>query len=132
MNNALLLQKFKDIIELANPFDQFCALKQLKKEYKHSDFYKNTKLNIYKAYELFCKTQYVGLITTLKELLTEERLSEFINGVFETVHLDVLINNMLRSINYDQLAEMIQDLIPDLDVKQLEQITQQLKDLTQK
>jgi replicative DNA helicase len=132
MNNELLFQRFKGISELKNPFDQLCALKQFKKEYKHSDFYKSTRLSIYKTYELFCKTQYTTLIATIQELLSEDQLSEFINGVFETIHLDVLINNMLRSINYDQLAELIQDLIPDLDIKQIEQITQQLKELTQK
>ena len=132
MNNKTLWQSFNDIMNMSNPLDQICQLKQMQKEYKKSEFYKLTKMNIYKAYEMTCKTQYSSLVKTIQSLLTDDNLSEYINNVFETVHLDVLFNNMLRSINYDQLNEFISDLIPDLDIKQIQQITQQLKELIEK
>lgn len=119
-------------MDIHNPLEQFCALKQMRKVYKKSMFYKNTKLNIYKAYELACKMLNTGLIIKLNNLLNEEELSDFINNTIETIHLDVLINNLLRSVNYEHLSETLKTLVPDLDTTQLQELITQLKDLTDK
>lgn len=132
MNNTELLLKFQDIMDINNPLEQVCALKQMRKIYKKSMFYKTTRINIYKAYEMACKMLNTSLIVKINNLLDEEQLSDFINNTIETIHLDVLINNLLRSVNYEHLSETLTALVPDLDTTQLQELINRLKDLTDK
>ena len=55
MNTETLFNWFRDISQGKNSLEIFEELTKNKKEYKSSDFYKNTHLSIYKAYEIYIR-----------------------------------------------------------------------------
>ena len=129
MSNQNLLQALNEIAIIENPLDRFIALKQLKKQYKKSNFYKQTKLNIFKAFELITKTSSIELINKINILLSEENLSNFVNQQLSNIHFDDVLNRLLYSVDYEHVNRMLQNILPDnnLDAKQLQTLIEQLK-----
>lgn len=129
MNNQNLLQALNEIAIIENPLDRFIALKQFNKKYKKSNFYKQTKLNVFKAFELITKTFSIELINKINILLSEENLSNFINQQLINIHLDDVLNRLLYSVDYEHVNRMLQNILPDnnLDAKQLQTLIEQLK-----
>lgn len=129
MNNQNLLQALNEIAIIENPLDRFVALKQFNKKYKKSNFYKQTKLNVFKAFELITKIFSIELINKINILLSEENLSNFINQQLSNIHFDDVLNRLLYSVDYEHVNRMLQNVLPDnnLDAKQLQTLIEQLK-----
>ena len=129
MNNQELLLSFQSIMNETNPLVQYCRLKEMKKQYVKSDFYKQTRINIYKAFEIACKMNVNNVLYRINTLLEETNLADFINDNLQMIHLDTLINSFLQGVNYEHLTEAIHNIIPDIDIEQLNVLTKQLKEV---
>lgn len=114
MNNQELFKQFADISKTSNSLDLFCELKKIEKQYKKSDFYKQTKLNIINAYKIFAMDGFIRLNNILHNplilalskhdmaelsMLLEDFITMFdfnkLDGLFE------YIRNKLESLNLD-------------------------------
>lgn len=111
MNNQELVTLFRQINKLDNCFDREIALKQAKKQYKKSQFYKQTHYSIYRAYTIFS----LNGINTLSALLNSQIVSDLARGniaglqagieqFVETFDLEVF-NNLFTKIA-DKLTSM--------------------------
>lgn len=75
ITNDELLQRFKEITELSNSLDEMIALKVLKREYKHSNFYAITHKSIEQAYYLYKIENTINFTTLL------DNIQKAINGL---------------------------------------------------
>ena len=107
MNNYDLYLKFIDIAS-HNTFDAYIALKEFKKEYKKSEFYKKTHMPISCAYKMFLQQLPGKLFFKLQELTDIESLStkltEVINGIDEDT-VNNLIDKLTSVFNMEQLQD---------------------------
>lgn len=105
MNNQELYLKFIEIAS-CNPFDAYCKLKDFKKEYKKSDFYKATHMPLNKAYEYASKTIFVQLYTKLQEITDVSSWVDKINDFIEDLDGDTiqgLMDKISSSFNFANL-----------------------------
>jgi hypothetical protein len=105
MNNQELYLKFIEIAS-CNPFDAYCKLKDFKKEYKKSDFYKATHLPLNKAYEYASKTIFVQLYTKIQEITDVSSWVAKINYFIEDLDEDTiqsLIDKISSHFNLNSL-----------------------------
>ena len=78
MDNIELEQKVLDIIQTKNYFDMVIKVKDFEKEYKTSDFYKNTKkpLNeVIKEAKIYYALQLKDIGTTIQRVIDELDIS---------------------------------------------------------
>ena len=113
MNNYDLYLKFIEISSL-NPFDAYIQLKDLQKAYKKSEFYKQTKLSIKKAYSLFLKMMPVQLVAKLHELTDIDRLG-------------IKISDLLNSIDEDAINNVFDKFVNMFDINKLQEEKGDLK-----
>ena len=113
MNNYDLYLKFIEISSL-NPFDAYIQLKDLQKTYKKSEFYKQTKLSIKKAYALFLKMIPVQLVVKLHELTDTDRLG-------------IKISDLLNSIDEDAINNVFDKFVNMFDINKLQEEKGDLK-----
>lgn len=116
MNNKELSERFDRIDELDNSFDSIVALKQFNKDYKHSDFYKLTKMSVFKAYELYHKMDLITVINKVKNLVNPTKLSQFLQQTVDQLEPDTIQNF------FDKIGEVF-------DVQALEPQKQELQEL---
>lgn len=122
MNNYELHLKFMEIAAY-NIFDSYSKLKEFKKEYKQSDFYKSTHMPIQKAYKLFNQTLFTQLYFKLKELIDPTLWSYKLNQVMEDIDDDSLNNFMSKITAYFNLNNL-------MDEKgELQSLIQQIKNI---
>ncbi len=76
MTNTQLLELFKTIAEVDNCFDREIMLKKAKKQYKKSYFYRETKMNIHRAYAVFT----LSGLSKIAAILSSPILSAFAKG----------------------------------------------------
>ena len=119
MTNQELYNTLLEIM-YKNPLDAYCALKQLRKDYKRSEFYKATKLPLNKAYELVCSSLAIQLHNKLRELTDVEqwvaKLESFIDDLDEN-SVDNFINKIISSLRLDNLTKEqgeLQDLLDQM------------------
>lgn len=93
MNNTELQQFFKDILDIDNCFDRVIELKRKNKEYKKSQFYKQTKISIHKAFTLF--------------------KLEFFNDIVKIINSPIL--NTIKTCDLDKLKDIIENFLSDID-----------------
>lgn len=122
MNNIQLSQEFDKITKLDNSLNIVCALSKLKKQYKKSDFFKQTHLSINRAYMIYLSDGLIALYKFLhspvfkalgsgkaEELsdLVETYLSEFdytkLDGLFD--YLTAKFENL--NLDNSQLFEIV-------------------------
>ena len=121
MNNYDLYLKFMEIASY-NIFDSYTKLKEFKKEYKQSDFYKATRMSLKKAYKLFSQTLFTQLYFKLKELTNPTTWSEKLNQLMEDINEDSLsnfMNKITQYFNLDNLTDEkgeLQNLLNQLKV----------------
>lgn len=113
MNNYDLYLKFIEISSL-NPFDAYIQLKDLQKTYKKSEFYKQTKFSIKKAYALFLKMMPVQLVAKLHELTDTDRLG-------------IKISDLLNSIDEDAINNVFDKFVNMFDINRLQEEKGDLK-----
>ena len=105
MNNYELYFKFATISSL-NAFDAYIELKQFKKEYKKSDFYKKTKMPLFRAYKIYCNSLVPELYHKLKDWVTGEGIGAKLTEILENIDSDVLfekVQQIVGSFNLDNL-----------------------------
>ena len=100
MNNEQLFQLFQSIDKNANCFDRTVALKKAKKQYKKSEFYKQTHYPIQVAYKIYCG----NALNTLSALLNSRVIQSLSRG------------------NYAALQVELEDFISGFDLTKLDYI----------
>jgi hypothetical protein len=107
MNNYDLYLKFIEIAAM-NSFDSYIALKQFKKEYKKSEFYKQTHMPISVAYKMFLQQLPGQLFFKLQELTDVHswaaKLTEVLNNIDEDA-INNLIDKFTSMINMEALQD---------------------------
>ena len=113
MTNLELEREFQNIMTLDNSFNRLFAINALKKDYKKSEFYKSTKLDIFSAYELFVKDVLVYGIFKIKSFLTPERLGDYLTDLADNIQPDAiekLTNSIIESLKLDDIMSSTQEL----------------------
>jgi hypothetical protein len=112
MNNHDLYLKFIEIASY-NPFDAYVELKKFKKDYKKSEFYKETRLRIDKAYKMFLGAMPGQLLAKIKEFTDTEslvtKIEDLINGIDEDA-INGLFEKLSNVFNIDKLQDEKGDL----------------------
>lgn len=116
MDNITLEKMFFSIMDKSNGFDRYIALKKLNKEYKKTDFYKKTKMNIRKAYELFVKDGLIYTLSRIKNSLTPDNLGEY-------------LTNLLDNIQPDAIEQLTERIIQNLNLSEITSSTKELGDI---
>lgn len=122
MNNYDLYLKFIEIASY-NPFDAYVELKKFKKEYKKSEFYKETGLRIDKAYKMFLGAIPGQLLAKIKEFTDVESLAAKLTDVINNIDEDT-VNNLFTKLTSSFNLEQLQDEKGDLKI-----LLNQIKDL---
>ena len=114
MTNQELVQLFREINKHENCFDREIALKQAKKRYKKSQFYKQTHYSIQRAYLIF---NFNGL-HTLSTLLNSKTFNDLARGDIASLQAGIetfietfdmtAFNNVFASIG-EKLSSMSGD-----------------------
>lgn len=107
MNNTELHQLFYEISAIENSFDKFLKLKEIKKAYKTSDFYKTTKMPYIKAYEWFVKQTIVPDVINIKQHFTPTKIGQFINDCLDSIAPEAVEDLMERIVSYLNTTELI-------------------------
>ena len=97
MNNAELVTLFTTINKTTNCFDRELKLRQARKEYKKSDFYKNTHYSIHRAYYLF-NLNWLNTLSAFVNSPAFEALARGNKAVFAAE-----IEQLLTSFDYSKL-----------------------------
>ena len=87
MNNAELELKIKEIIAIENYFDMIIAVKDFEKDYKGSDFYKETKMSlveIIKQAKLHYALQLNDLSSKIQKVINELNVDN-LNSVLDQI-----------------------------------------------
>ena len=101
MNTETLFNWFRDISQGKNSLEIFEELTKNKKEYKSSDFYKNTHLSIYKAYEIYIK----NTENTIVQLINGEIVQDLLKG--KTSSLALLLEQLMDQIDFEKIDNII-------------------------
>ena len=101
MNTETLFNWFRDISQGKNSLEIFEELTKNKKEYKSSDFYKNTHLSIYKAYEIYIK----NTENTIVQLVNGEIVQDLLKG--KTSSLALLLEQLMDQIDFEKIDNII-------------------------
>lgn len=115
MNNIELEAKFKTISQINNSLDAIIELNKLKKEYKKSDFYKITKLSIFKAYKMSLEFRLAYIIDKVHSISNMEDLA-------------IRINELIDNIDEDTLNSFAEKLSNIMSISQLEEYNKKLGD----
>lgn len=87
MNNAELELKIKEIIAIENYFDMIIAVKDFEKDYKGSDFYKETKMSlveVIKQAKLHYALQLSDLSSKIQKVINELNVDN-LNSVLDQI-----------------------------------------------
>ena len=109
MNNEQLFELFQKIDESTNCFDRAIALKQAKKQYRKSDFYKQTLMPIHKAYEMY---QIRGVLD-LCALLNTPTVRTFISG--DTLLMRLKVQNFFAEFDTSVLEPIFEYVLEKLN-----------------
>lgn len=123
MDNFELEQQFATINE-QNVFDRYLSLRQLKKEYKNSDFYKQTHCPFGKAYKIYLEGSWNTLLNKLKLITDKDYIIEYFKELFEQGKIndaiENFVNNFISQISVEEMEDMrgqINKLLDKWDIK---------------
>lgn len=105
MTNYELWLEFHRISAL-NIFDAQIELKLLKKKYKKSDFYKQTRYSFNKAYSLFVSGLMLKLYYTLKDWTDVDMLGIKLSQVIENIDTEKIqeaSDKIIKSLEFSKL-----------------------------
>ena len=102
MNNIELEQKIKELCAIENYFDMYEAIAAFEKEYKASDFYKNTK-------------------RPLEKVIKEAR----IHYALQLQDLEKKIQNLIDNLSLEHLTELL-DKVSDIFTAENNEILEEL------
>lgn len=122
MTNFELELAFQKVFENKDCFDNYLSLLNLKKEYKKTSFYKQTRMPLQKAYNLFVLNKFYKIINFLASLDNTEYIgnliTEYINNIDQDTlnsFLDRILNNFDPS-NLKDIQAKLQTAITDLKI----------------
>lgn len=101
MNNTELFELFRSISKESNCFDREIALKKLKKQYKKSYFYKQTKYSLHKAYIIYC----LGAFSNITTLLNSELVTQICHGDMQ--YLQAKFEEFLDGVDVSKIEDII-------------------------
>ena len=102
-----LKELFDSIIALPNALDRITKLREIKKQYKTSDFYKHTHMPIHKAYAAFVQDSIANAALYIKRCATAEHVAEYVTNLLDHISPDVIENLMDRIVNSLDTSELI-------------------------
>lgn len=108
MNNIELELKFKEILSKSNTLDSMIELKKIKKEYKKSDFYKETKLPINKAFKLYNSIKVAAIIEKIKYYTVTTNIIDELNFILENIdeeQINAILNKLSNIIKTDGIRQ---------------------------
>ena len=114
MNNEQLVELFQRINKNTNCFDREIALKKAKKQYKKSNFYKQTHYPIQKAFLLFNMNGF----NTLMAFLNSPMLQSLMRG--NKVAFVVELEQLLDGFDYTKIDKIFEYLSKHLSSLVLE------------
>lgn len=130
MNNFDLAVKIEECLTERNALDAIEKLVELRKEYKDSEFYKNTKIGFDQCVEMYGKV--VGIQSTrrnfadmLEDYLLNldtfrlQRMADKFTEKLETVDLTGItnvLNNLTKELNFEELQSKLQEF-GELNIK---------------
>lgn len=123
MNNFELAVKIEECLIQSNPLDSIVQLVELRRNYKETDFYKNTKLSFEQCIEMYGKVLQIQagrkdlseLIVDYIENLDTEKLQRAFDKLaarLEKVDLsqfDSLLDGLKNNLNFSELRSKIQE-----------------------
>ena len=112
MDNNQLYVAFYNIGK-GNPLEVNSKLKKLKKEYKASDFYKQTKMPIRCAYNMFKRNMFTAALFRVQDFLTTGGIASKISEILDNIDSDSLqnfIDAISEVFNTESLDEQKGDL----------------------
>ena len=115
MNNKELFERFSQITQ-NNPFDTAMELKNLRKEYRKSDFYKATRMPLHKAYKMYVETSMVRIFSEICSFLNLDTLKQ-------------KANNFLLGIDVGSIEHFFDVIKEKFNLESLQNETGELKDL---
>ena len=109
LTNLEISNRLEEIAKEENFIDQLESLTSFKKEYKTSDFYKKTKLNlfdVYKSFSLYKSLRLESLFDSIQREINKldlQHLTELLTQFGETMEKE---NNDVRA-NFELLKEIM-------------------------
>ena len=119
MNNAELFQLFLNIQrESENLFDVTLKLKQVRKQYRKSEFYRSTHMSIDKAYEMFV----ANTIHEIIKFVNKDSIMQLIRGDFTLLReeFETLVENFDYSL-LDGIFDKLEEKIEEFDIASLQE-----------
>ena len=114
MTNYELYLKFVEIAS-NNTFDAYIKLKQLKKEYKKSEFYKATKMPLFAAYKMFLQNFATTSLLKIKDLTDTDTIAAKITDIINSIDEDA-INRLIDRLSNVFDINKLQDEKGDLKI----------------
>jgi hypothetical protein len=105
MSNRELYLKFIEIAA-SNPLDGYCQLKDFRREYKKTEFYKKTRLPLHTAYKYAIQSMGTQLYFKLCEIMDVTSWSDKINDFMEDLDPEMVenwINKITSVFNFSNL-----------------------------
>lgn len=107
MDNIQLKELFDSIVALPNAFDRVLKLKQIKKEYKKSAFYKQTRMPIQMAYKWFMQDFIYNTIIHASKFTDASYVGEYATNLLDNISPDAVEDFVDRIVNSLNTSEML-------------------------
>ena len=114
MNNTTLFDKLKSIARISNPLDAYLELKKLQKDYRKSDFYKQTHMPIKQVYIMV-------VLNGLKQVI------DFVDKLQDPIQVGNLITEYIDSISTESIDELFGKLDNVFNIKDLKEVGEDLQ-----
>lgn len=114
MNNTTLFDKLKSIARISNPLDAYLELKKLQKDYRKSDFYKQTHMPLKQVYKMV-------VLNGLKQVI------DFVNTLQDPIQVGNLITEYIDSISTESIDELFGKLDNVFNIKDLKEVGEDLQ-----
>ena len=72
------------------------------------------------------------LYYTINNLLSEDNLSEYINSQLEKIDIGFVLNKFLYSIDYDNLKNILESLMPNTNIEDIASMTTELSSIMER
>lgn len=113
MNSTELMNLFMEAQSKDNSIERFLFLHSKNKEYKKSDFYKKTKINIFKAYVMVVTDNGITLLNRVTQLSTPTKLGTFIQDTIENIEssaIEEFIDKIVEAFNVNEMLGATQEI----------------------
>ena len=109
MNNTELLELFRAIDNEDNCFDRELALRKIKKLYKKSEFYKQTRYSLHRAYLLYS----LGAFNNITKLLNSEFITQLCHGDMQ--YLQAKFEDFIDGIDAEKIEKIFHKIATELE-----------------